>query len=481
MTIGPSLSPSQQALTSFIQNEQARSQGTNKKQVWLKISVDDKGNKYLEALEVNRQTRWDRLIDTLFFKNSYHLKNITNFLKDNVSADALSEQQKDALVKVLTTKISNRNKRFFFLRKISTKPLEDWAKKTLPLASSAGATAVTVATLAKSSLQIAVVQPPPLLPTEARAVKAGLADKGVPRAGLAQAASTVSKTTPMQQTLALSNLEIEVSQFWETFFTDKEFHNISQIIILCEGEAKEKAETILDSYIEKQQENTPSFSITNEAKKIILESLIDQIKYNDHVSDTKNQMTTTTGKTLHIFETKGDGSCGLHALLGAKDASGVYVCDAKANRMNFSQWLQKKHEEKALPIGIQIVLADYFRNFDKAPKDFRKAIENMHKQYHKNYDSLSNTEKDTKTEEFISNKKVMQAYCNSLEKTGNYLLQEELLASAEYFRKTILLYQPGWGTESGKLTCNELPAGSQNVVTIFYNGVNHYERAELQP
>ncbi len=53
------------------------------------------------------------------------------------------------------------------------------------------------------------------------------------------------------------------------------------------------------------------------------------------------------------------------------------------------------------------------------------------------------------------------------------------MVAGECFGKKILLFQPAWDG-SGEVACNDPDAVvDENTVCIWFNGYNHYERAEI--
>jgi hypothetical protein len=187
------------------------------------------------------------------------------------------------------------------------------------------------------------------------------------------------------------------------------------------------------------------------------------------------------GGVLHIYPTLGDGTCGLHALLG-DDYNNQYACDAKKAREEFCQWIKSA---KPLPERIQNVLTDYFRdNFDLAPAKFQELTKAKHEKFVEEYGSLTtNQEKDARLEQYLQDEEVLNAYLETVRDTGQYLLQDELIAAAECFNKTLVLCQSGtpWGETDDVAFHETFNEGVSEPVYVWYNGVNHYERATFEP
>ncbi|MCE5293221.1 MAG: hypothetical protein LLF94_01230, partial [Chlamydiales bacterium] len=90
----------------------------------------------------------------------------------------------------------------------------------------------------------------------------------------------------------------------------------------------------------------------------------------------------------------------------------------------------------------------------------------------------------------IHDEKVFEAYLTCLQDVGQYLLQDELIAIADSLNKRVILFQPGWGASRNQLEHAEItPEGmmpidlkkvtAKDIVCIYYNGFNHYEKAEV--
>jgi hypothetical protein len=186
------------------------------------------------------------------------------------------------------------------------------------------------------------------------------------------------------------------------------------------------------------------------------------------------------GGVVRALRTNADGSCGIHAMVGVPVA-GSYRCNAEELRNGFCDWLRSRHSLGAehLPSTIDNVLSDYFFHFDEAPPAFQRMVAPLRERYFAGYSGLSNAEKDLRTQMFIRDPEVFNAYLTHVGKVGTYLLQDELEAFALYLDKKVHLYQPGWGIDSHKVGCQLLNAGGQEEVHIWYNGENHYEKATV--
>jgi hypothetical protein len=196
---------------------------------------------------------------------------------------------------------------------------------------------------------------------------------------------------------------------------------------------------------------------------------------------------------LIIYPTEPDGSCGFHALLG-DPAEGMFRTNAKKAREEFCNWIRGKREQDALPCEIGALLEEFFLKFDEfARPEFKQypGVRELYHKYHTDYDNLpiKDPEEKKKVQEarkaaFV--KEVFEAYLNTLQDTKVYLYQDELIVAAKFFDKKIVLYQPEWNKEVGKVrkTYKIASAVFNEQATdcriIWFNGHNHYEGALLK-
>lgn len=189
---------------------------------------------------------------------------------------------------------------------------------------------------------------------------------------------------------------------------------------------------------------------------------------------------------LVTHPTGSDGSCALHALLGVP-VSGVYKTDASAKRKALCEWLEKQYSKYQMHERAYNVLQDYFDHFTKAPETFRKAVHKKYEHYRREFDKSQDPlqRSDIRTS-FIYDPVVFHAYCSELKNVGRYMLQDELIMAAECFGCQLELHQPVWNEDAGKgrdkrNAVSEIFNASApgKKIHIWYNGSNHYERAEI--
>jgi hypothetical protein len=270
--------------------------------------------------------------------------------------------------------------------------------------------------------------------------------------------------------------EIEIF-FWEIFTEDPELQRVLQLEMAHgSGNDTEKAEYLITCF---ESFTGQSYSPT------IISQLTDRIKAqlatNEHAvtgARGPEQKVLETGETLTIYDTVGDGSCGLHALLGEADEDGTYATDAESARLELRAWISKNFTHPR----IDNVLDDYFTHFDIAPDAFKTAVEQIYTKARKRYDTLSIEDQTARKESFKKNPHVRKAYLDNLQKVGTYLLQDELIAAAVCFQKKLVFHQPQHGKSGhavGSYEIDETKDFSGPTAHIWYNGYNHYEKAAI--
>lgn len=283
--------------------------------------------------------------------------------------------------------------------------------------------------------------------------------------------------------------EVMERVFWEEVFENKDLVSLMELLIRdhiedIEAQNREVLDKLGNLMIEKYKKANEKFKLSNVMKKALLGSISKQLyilhlpkKHETPYYEIKvPQSELTPAGKLRVFETVGDGSCGFHALLGEAQDS-VYQCDAKPIREQFCKNIREKFAAGALPNQIENVLKLYFDDYpDVVPGFFNKpALIKIFRELRENYRSLSIEEKNRRIDQFLKNEQILNAYLANMAKVDTYLTQDELEAAAICFNKTVRLYQPGWGSDDS-MGISELNPGHE-VVEIFYNGINHYEKA----
>lgn len=298
--------------------------------------------------------------------------------------------------------------------------------------------------------------------------------------------------------------EETATEFWENHLFNPDLHRTLEMCLNFAREDKADLKGIstylLANYIEFQQKTIPGFNLPDNIKANLKKNFEIQLSPLLDSRTDKNQA-LSNGDQLNVYNTKGDGSCGLHALLGTPNQQGTYGCNAKSERELFCTWIADREKKNNRHECIDNVLEDYFLRFDIAPALFKTAkVKNIYAKHQEMLADLDKEiskldvlekekrsaflkQKDKVVSDFTKDNTVIQAYLKNLRQVGTYLLQDELIAAAACFNRTLYLYQPGWGDDSKKVTETLAYKGSPSapIIHIWYNGRNHYERADKVP
>lgn len=282
---------------------------------------------------------------------------------------------------------------------------------------------------------------------------------------------SVSSVLPIKPSAPPSSktLEAKTIALFSTLTQDKDKHRQMEMLLNCYEnhtfDMNEITEILLQDVIPEDDKDRPQL------RKILGHNLT---HFQPKISEVYDL--NVEGGRLAVYSTVGDGTCGLHALLGEINKDNRYACAGPLRREELCQWIEA---QPVLPERIENVLTDYFRSFAYAPRSFQMAVRAKYEEFHKDYDKLTFEQKDQRIEAFLQAPEVRQAYYDTLKATSQYLLQDELIAAAECFGKTLVLCQPGWGEASEQVFQDTFNEGASEPVYVYYNGVNHYERASL--
>lgn len=195
---------------------------------------------------------------------------------------------------------------------------------------------------------------------------------------------------------------------------------------------------------------------------------------------------------LKVHPTVAEGSCALHAVEGKPDNNGKYKSDAKKLRNDLACWLDTKYKEKKLPKAIENQIIDYLQLAAKNSMDVPSKFKN-NEEVKK---AIANKKPNEDFSVLLTNRAVFNAYLERVRDIGEYLTQPELAAAAQSLNKTIILFQVVRdSSEPDKVIygpLNEEGVFDQsielnddvfdgNFECVYYNGINHYEKAELVP
>lgn len=253
-----------------------------------------------------------------------------------------------------------------------------------------------------------------------------------------------------------------------------------------------KGHLVFKKYCEYKMKNKEKLQLNTLQKTLIIDEIDELLKERNDPITFPYPLTDNT--EVITLKTIGDGSCAFHALLG-KPIDGFYRVDAIKAREQFCAYLKNAFNEKKLPRTINTALDDYFSQPDQAP-EFKKALVvtvgkdkdkktiDLLKRYKNDYENLDFAEQDKQKKAFKADPLVFETYLNYLKKNSTYLLQDELIAVAEFYNKRIRLFQREWGDDNNKNTLGQgiLNAKGAEEIAIYYRaGTKHYERALTRP
>lgn len=191
--------------------------------------------------------------------------------------------------------------------------------------------------------------------------------------------------------------------------------------------------------------------------------------------------------SLLSFKTAGNGSCGLHALIGEYDEKEkCFVCpDVNEMREFFALWLENHIEENYLPEGHQNEFKKDFLSTDTMPstlssnpkvKDFiARCDETMELPEEERFIAT-----DLLLEEFMKDPEVNKAYLSHIKDSGSHLSPEEMHSAAIWQEKELHLYTESGDDNLRVPTIYNKGAGINGTVRVVL-AKNHYERALFTP
>jgi len=289
--------------------------------------------------------------------------------------------------------------------------------------------------------------------------------------------SLFSDLVSLNNSVALSNVSPEdVEKFFWEYVYDKG-RVFLQILARNEGENAQKAQVFVDAFLEHQQ--VPA---DDTLKKELAETMLrvfDSMRL--PTKHFQRKIEDDTGRVvgdLWVYDTRGDGACAFHALLGSVDTT--YICkDHEAKRAHFCVWLSERKAD--LPEGIKNVIEDHFFHYEHAPGYFKTPAVSQIREtmYRELQTKTEQTDREAIVSAFIQDETVFTAYLKNLSHPTTFLLQEELIACAECFGLKLELFQPGWMNDSGVLRHETFNADAERGVHVYYNGSNHFCRADL--
>lgn len=299
----------------------------------------------------------------------------------------------------------------------------------------------------------------------------------------------IPKQEPVQETKPIAKAPLDPKESLQKL--DQEFWKVynkeSVSVILADMPSNEKL-SLVNEMIRDVKTVKPSKEVAQTfAKSVIQMKQPSSLKVETPQSKWRNEMIKERDSLLTRFTTAGDGSCGLHALFDERqmiDGILTYKCDAKTKRAKFCKWLQERFEADNLPETIKGHLLSFLVN-PGLLQSFKYTSLNtaIGKYYIKHRPDPKVFVSDEMENNFIQDKEMFKAYLGYLSRTGVDLYQEELEAAAMCFGKTIELFEPGMYPSTTKVSSRKLnDQEGLPVVTMWYNGSTHYEKAvRIQP
>ena len=209
-------------------------------------------------------------------------------------------------------------------------------------------------------------------------------------------------------------------------------------------------------------------------------------------------------KEYNVFETVGDGSCGIHAIFGSANDNKVVCCDKKTIskiRNEFADHIKITADEGNLSEELKNCIKMRLNNYDSLPIgssqyqdsedryeysiEFKQRLDDLNMFKIRQRNKVNNEWKDDLSEIF-NNKDIIQVYCDEIRKNSDFLDPLELQALAKFNGKTLLIFEmidtdltkPENIIYSGYDKAKDYDLNDENVVTIFQQ-YNHFMRMEL--
>jgi len=272
--------------------------------------------------------------------------------------------------------------------------------------------------------------------------------------------------------------------FWGQICGDESRINNFPAFIASDWTAEEISSIFVEGFLEIEGE---SQTLKGNDIPLLTHLVKKQIDYHRKTPRLKRSLFIDDTWSLNIYDTKGDGSCGFHAL-AAKEVGDKYaVKDIKRLRLNFCNWFKEGHKQGKLPESVETILDGFAAEFEtNAPWVFRAGAQQAYKRMKKGESELTSDEKDKRRHDFIYDPDVVNAYAAYMKEVSQFILQDELQAVADYLGLNLFLFQKGWGDQADVVTCNrqdELDDPdfklTDNDICVWYSG-GHYERATLE-
>lgn len=200
-------------------------------------------------------------------------------------------------------------------------------------------------------------------------------------------------------------------------------------------------------------------------------------------SSTEMYLYNEDDSILHTFKTKGDGSCGIHALLGSYRSKSFSLENVRKKRIEISNFLKDAFKIGTIPEYFEKAMIDYVKYPNQAPSEIKKILkqkkiaESSHLIQELMYNRETTEVADECARELIRNLSVQEAYLKHLRNKSSYLSSDEVGAIALLSEKNLRVYQGDKKAYSAGES-NYYHAGDNcEIVEIYLDEARHFERA----
>lgn len=294
-------------------------------------------------------------------------------------------------------------------------------------------------------------------------------------------AEVVDKAIPKEK---IKTVEDAKERVLNEFFFDEANLNAVRWIVNSQDSQEHKITKLFDLYIQKNNyQITSPFTDELDVQVKIREFVEVNIKSIDvprslrpYPKDVEAEVTSVfdvQGGMLISYDTRGEGSCGLHAILG-NPQNGQFICNAQDVRNAIcDKLLQGEQRER-----LELSLTNLFADFEFAPSDYKSALKRYYDEYHEGYRSLSKDEQEARKNAFIKDPRVINSFVYKLRDIHVFLDQPELITVALMSKKRLVLWQQGWGHDKDKMVRGDIHGSEGEIVHVLFSRA-HYERARF--
>lgn len=195
-------------------------------------------------------------------------------------------------------------------------------------------------------------------------------------------------------------------------------------------------------------------------------------------------------ETLTAYDTLGDGSCGIHAMMGQVIDGKYRVPNIEKVRGDFFESMKTMYlrDRSKQDHPVTLSLQNLFLNIDNEPEVY-SPLKILRNRFYDpaTYKDVTNAEKDARFKRFVENREVVDLYFNILKQRGILIDQFQLFVAASFFNVNLVLWQKDWSedkivssnSDTYKGLIPEPHRSAPQVHVYFDREAIHYERAEL--